>query len=175
VFEKLQKLIGTKNELSLGLSWTLIRCLDQESNILINTPLKRTEFNSKLVVVISLMDECFMPTFYRRSGIHMIQSVLYNCGSNFNRFNYRGFYTAILERGDEIITASSIRYDYSGYGQSSKKEEQEGLRSTCDEKNMFSREDYKTMPFTQYVINETLRLGGIAIWLMRTVKEDVEY
>ncbi|KAF6153406.1 hypothetical protein GIB67_003596, partial [Kingdonia uniflora] len=54
-------------------------------------------------------------------------------------------------------------------------EEQEGLRSTCDDKNMLSWEDYKAMPFTQCVIDETLRVGGIAIWLMREAKEDVEY
>ncbi|KAF6171233.1 hypothetical protein GIB67_036901 [Kingdonia uniflora] len=45
-----------------------------------------------LAIVLSLMDECFMLTFDRRSDINMIQSVLYNCG-----------------------------YDFSGYGQSSKK------------------------------------------------------
>ncbi|CAN8235078.1 unnamed protein product [Cochlearia groenlandica] len=38
-----------------------------------------------------------------------------------------------------------------------------------------SWQDYKTMDFTQCVIDETLRLGGIAIWLMREAKEDVTY
>ncbi|KAJ0105623.1 hypothetical protein Patl1_19268 [Pistacia atlantica] len=36
-------------------------------------------------------------------------------------------------------------------------------------------QDYKSMPFTQCVIDETLRIGGIAIWLMREAKEDVTY
>ncbi|KAL7588287.1 hypothetical protein Lser_V15G40473 [Lactuca serriola] len=40
---------------------------------------------------------------------------------------------------------------------------------------MLTWEDYKSMSFTQNVIDETLRLGGIAIWLMREAKEDVEY
>uniref|UniRef100_A0A1D1XKS0 Abietadienol/abietadienal oxidase n=1 Tax=Anthurium amnicola TaxID=1678845 RepID=A0A1D1XKS0_9ARAE len=41
--------------------------------------------------------------------------------------------------------------------------------------NILNWEDYKAMPFTQCVIDETLRLGGIAIWLMREAKQDVEY
>ncbi|XP_057969444.1 abietadienol/abietadienal oxidase [Malania oleifera] len=36
-------------------------------------------------------------------------------------------------------------------------------------------QDYKAMSFTQCVIDETLRLGGIAIWLMREAKQDIEY
>ncbi|XP_065847282.1 abietadienol/abietadienal oxidase [Euphorbia lathyris] len=36
-------------------------------------------------------------------------------------------------------------------------------------------EDYRAMPFTQCVIDETLRIGGIAIWLMRETTEDVTY
>ncbi|XP_047340145.1 abietadienol/abietadienal oxidase [Impatiens glandulifera] len=40
---------------------------------------------------------------------------------------------------------------------------------------MLTWQDYKEMTFTQCVIDETLRLGGIAIWLMREAKEDIEY
>ncbi|KAI9173461.1 hypothetical protein LWI28_001678 [Acer negundo] len=50
-------------------------------------------------------------------------------------------------------------------------EEQQGLTSN----EMLTWQDYKAMPFTQCVIDETLRIGGIAIWLMREAKEDVTY
>ncbi|KAJ7970121.1 Cytochrome P450 family protein [Quillaja saponaria] len=53
-------------------------------------------------------------------------------------------------------------------------EEHDALRSSSGEE-MLTWQDYKAMPFTQCVIDETLRLGGIAIWLMREAKEDVKY
>ncbi|PKI75544.1 hypothetical protein CRG98_004080 [Punica granatum] len=53
-------------------------------------------------------------------------------------------------------------------------EEHDALKKATAE-DILSWQDYKAMPFTQCVIDETLRLGGIAIWLMREAKVDVSY
>jgi hypothetical protein len=54
-------------------------------------------------------------------------------------------------------------------------DEQDSLKRRCNGEELLTWQDYKAMSFTQCVIDETLRLGGIAIWLMREAKEDVNY
>ncbi|XP_060674509.1 abietadienol/abietadienal oxidase isoform X1 [Ziziphus jujuba] len=56
-------------------------------------------------------------------------------------------------------------------------DEHENLRSKSNivGEEMLTWQHYKSMSFTQCVIDETLRLGGIAIWLLREAKEDVVY
>ncbi|CAJ2667081.1 unnamed protein product [Trifolium pratense] len=53
-------------------------------------------------------------------------------------------------------------------------DEHDSLRTNSGEE-FLTWQDYKAMPFTQCVIDETLRLGGIAIWLMREAKQDIQY
>ncbi|RLM84964.1 uncharacterized protein C2845_PM04G03720 [Panicum miliaceum] len=109
VYRRLKKLLGTKNDIEAGFSWSLVRCFSIGQALPTKNKAQAVHCNSKTALAFAVMDECFQPHIDERSGINMIHNVVYNCGSDISRLDFSGFYTFILERGDEVISAASVR------------------------------------------------------------------
>ncbi|KAI5015867.1 hypothetical protein ZWY2020_059406 [Hordeum vulgare] len=110
IFVGLHSHIGTENIIDNGLSWTVLKCCSDGRRLHSARKIAHmTECNTKLAVALTLLEECFIRMFDPRTGVDMIPHVLYNKGSNFARLDYQGFYTVILEKGDEILCVASIR------------------------------------------------------------------
>jgi len=67
------------------------------------------ECNMKLMIALSIIEECFLPILDPRTGIDIIPSILYNWRSDFVHLDHKGFYTVVLENDDTIISVASIR------------------------------------------------------------------
>ncbi|XP_052476308.1 increased DNA methylation 1 [Gossypium raimondii] len=110
IYEGLHNLLGSQNELHDGLTWTLLQRTDEPfTGSYGEEEYKRIQCNSKIAVAWLVMNECFLSTVDRHTRANIVQSIVYNRGSYVTRINYSGFYTAILEKNDEIISVASIR------------------------------------------------------------------
>ncbi|PIA28101.1 hypothetical protein AQUCO_07200018v1 [Aquilegia coerulea] len=106
----LSQILGIKSTIGGSFAWTLLRRLDEEAAGSDQRQSYNTECNVKLSLALLALYECFAPLVDSRTGLDMIVQAVYSCGSNFNRLNYEGFYTVILEKDEEIISVATLRF-----------------------------------------------------------------
>uniref|UniRef100_A0A0E0DKH3 PHD-type domain-containing protein n=1 Tax=Oryza meridionalis TaxID=40149 RepID=A0A0E0DKH3_9ORYZ len=106
IFIGLHNHVGIENFLDNELSWSILKCNTDGRKLHSAKKIAHmTECNTKLAVALTILEECFVRMVDPRTGVDMIPHVL----SNFARLDYQGFYTVILEKGDEILCVASIR------------------------------------------------------------------
>ncbi|OUZ99116.1 GNAT domain [Macleaya cordata] len=111
IFEGLHKLLGKSVPLGVdNLSWTILKSTNDVYHYSGASDIEAmTEHQSKLNVALGLMHECFEPIKEPHTRRDLIKDVLFNNTSELNRLNFRGFYTLLLEREDELISVATVR------------------------------------------------------------------
>ncbi|XP_031252358.1 increased DNA methylation 1-like [Pistacia vera] len=67
------------------------------------------ENQQKLIVALNVMHECFEPIKEASTGRDLFEEVIMNRGSDLKRLNFRGFYTMVSERNEEVISVANFR------------------------------------------------------------------
>ncbi|KAE8691806.1 putative 20G-Fe(II) oxidoreductase [Hibiscus syriacus] len=93
-----------------NLTWTLIKSVQPESHDLDASDNETMVENyCKLSIALEVMHECFENVKDSRTGRDLVADIIFSRSSQLNRLNFRGFYTILLERHDELITVANIR------------------------------------------------------------------
>nr|XP_027193021.1 increased DNA methylation 1-like [Cicer arietinum] len=110
IYEKLEGLLGIQNDIDERYSWRVVHKVDTIPGVVPVDENLRMEINAKVAVTWMLMNEVFETIIDQQTGINVVQSVVYSCGSNLRRVNFSRFYTFVIEKDDEMIGAASIRF-----------------------------------------------------------------
>ncbi|KAG0525841.1 hypothetical protein BDA96_06G092200 [Sorghum bicolor] len=101
--------VGVPDHVDNDLSCTILRNNGDKKVRTAGEIALMAECNMKLMIALSIMEECFLPILDPRTGIDIIPSILYNWRSDFIHFNHKGFYTVVLENDDSMVSVASIR------------------------------------------------------------------
>ncbi|XP_076955057.1 increased DNA methylation 1-like [Bidens hawaiensis] len=85
-----------------NLSWRILKLEKDEFDTF-----EYTETFSKLKVALDVMHECFQPIKHKWSDNDLVEDLVF--GRSSARSNLKGFFTAVLERDDEMITVATLR------------------------------------------------------------------
>ncbi|KAK1683223.1 hypothetical protein QYE76_044071 [Lolium multiflorum] len=109
IYTAMRSLVGIPDHTGDEFSCTILRNNDDQKVRSAADIALLAECNMKLVIALSLLEECFLPIFDPRTGIDIMPPMVYNWRSNFVHLDYKGFYTIVLEKDDSILSVASIR------------------------------------------------------------------
>ncbi|KAG2400499.1 hypothetical protein LR48_Vigan04g242400 [Vigna angularis] len=114
IFFGLQELLGkTINVDGDDVTWTLLKAVKRDSsgedNLNLDGDEGLSENERKLSVALDVLRGSFDPIIDAFSGRDVIADVVFSRGSELGRLNFRGFYTVVLEREKEVISAATVR------------------------------------------------------------------
>nr|GEX48621.1 zinc finger, RING/FYVE/PHD-type, acyl-CoA N-acyltransferase, Jas TPL-binding domain protein [Tanacetum cinerariifolium] len=103
IYLGLMEIRGKEVSLKGGnVSWSLLKYDENDTDVY---ELKKSY--SKLMKALDVMHECFVPVKHPLSDKDVIEDVIFSRATK--RSNFEGFYTAVLEKNDEIITVVTLR------------------------------------------------------------------
>ncbi|KAJ1285687.1 hypothetical protein BS78_03G296300 [Paspalum vaginatum] len=105
---QLSEMVGVMNHTEDGFSWALLKIQKDKPASSQDMPVV-LESNVKLAVALGVLNECFNPVKDRRTKIDMLHQAVYSLRSEFKRLSYEGFYTMVLEKDGEVISAALLR------------------------------------------------------------------
>ncbi|XP_022772441.1 increased DNA methylation 1-like [Durio zibethinus] len=111
ILSGLQKLTGKPITVGNNLTWTLLKseaCSDSDSDHAHGLDAS-AENDCKLSVALDVMHECFEPSRDIYTGRDLVEDVIFSRGSKLKRLDFKGFYTVILEKNDDLVSVATVR------------------------------------------------------------------
>ncbi|KAI4373392.1 hypothetical protein MLD38_011520 [Melastoma candidum] len=92
------------------LKWTLLKSPERDIASHDASDMEdELEIRIKLHLALDVMHECFETVKEPFTNSDLVEDVIFNRRSPLHRLNFRGFYTVLLERDDELITVATVR------------------------------------------------------------------
>ncbi|KAF9591349.1 hypothetical protein IFM89_003972 [Coptis chinensis] len=109
IFMGLRKLLGRPISVDVdGLSWTILKYSKNDYDRDKFDAATMIEHYSKLNVALAVMHECFEPIKEPKTK-DIVKDVLFNKRSALKRLSFRGFYTILLEKEEELVSVATVR------------------------------------------------------------------
>ncbi|KAJ7525498.1 hypothetical protein O6H91_17G053800 [Diphasiastrum complanatum] len=102
IFSSLRNLVGKSAHISGNLSWTLVHSREElKGNI--------KKIKELLSTALDALLECFNPMVDSHTNIEIISHLVHNRPCKYQRLNFCGFYTLLLQKGPQVISVATIR------------------------------------------------------------------